>query len=51
MRLRTDRSSIWFQSTPPSEERSDMAALLSLQGMVGFNPRPPPKRGATRAAR
>ncbi len=37
-----------FQSTPPSEERSDTLQQGALRsGHMGFNPRPPPKRGAT----
>ncbi len=37
----------WFQSTPPSEERSDTGLTLPLYPQKCFNPRPPPKRGAT----
>ena len=37
-----------FQSTPPSEERSDRAHRNRVRICPCFNPRPPPKRGATR---
>ena len=37
----------WFQSTLPSEERSDWDSRRSHQHHVRFNPRSPPKRGAT----
>ena len=36
-----------FQSTLPSEERSDGEAARRLRPQRGFNPRSPPKRGAT----
>ena len=36
-----------FQSTLPSEERSDLAGSLSAAEYGRFNPRSPPKRGAT----
>ena len=41
------RRAIMFQSTPPSGERSDAVLLGSAQTGFGFNPRPPPERGAT----
>ena len=37
----------WFQSTPPSEERSDSVKQAVAEAAGCFNPRPPPKRGAT----
>ncbi len=36
-----------FQSTPPSGERSDHLDRSVRSGWGGFNPRPPPERGAT----
>ena len=38
-----------FQSTPPSEERSDGQMTPGGVENRSFNPRPPPKRGATSA--
>ncbi len=42
------KESFPFQSTPPSEERSDNLGPMEHDLRTGFNPRPPPKRGATR---
>ncbi len=36
-----------FQSTPPSGERSDQQLDQVQRLLGGFNPRPPPERGAT----
>ncbi len=36
-----------FQSTPPSGERSDCTLQAARSNPHGFNPRPPPERGAT----
>ena len=41
------RKQYTFQSTLPSEERSDAQRVVPLVGLSGFNPRSPPKRGAT----
>ncbi len=40
---------LWFQSTPPSGERSDGGCASHPMKRKSFNPRPPPERGATRA--
>ena len=40
-------SSPVFQSTPPSKERGDRSCCALERPGPGFNPRPPPKRGAT----
>ena len=40
-------SPIWFQSTLPSEERSDTYHWFPSSAFDSFNPRSPPKRGAT----
>ena len=40
-----------FQSTPPSKERGDRRRPCGAPRTAGFNPRPPPKRGATALVR
>ncbi len=46
--VREQIQAIWFQSTPPSGERSDWDGCGLKQWRLCFNPRPPPERGATR---
>ena len=45
--LSTSNATELFQSTLPSEERSDRARLRRTRFPNSFNPRSPPKRGAT----